>query len=370
MSNELIKRGHRVRGIQQLEPIYSEWKDTIKEFNVLDGSDDVEEADAERMVYEYKNFIEKEGKSDVVLATHVPVMTYACYKALLLFNLVNTIPIISWVHGSLLCYRGDSKKLLSFSDAYFAISSQIKAELEKLNQNKPIYLVNNSVNFDGKLIERDKEKLNVYGDGEDRGWLHFMAKDLLIDKNISWHGWISNVWEAVDKADLLVLPSKYEGFPLVVLEALSKGIPVAATKTSGVLSCIEEGVNGWLFDIGDYDQLGEILNRIQRDKSILPLREVCIKSVEKYSVKNITDNFENCILKEFNKKMDFIKIKGIINDIENVSVLNKIAIINYNLAILLYNAKEYEMALDYLKGIKNKDIEVLELENLINEDIK
>ena len=39
MSNELIKRGHRVRGIQQLEPIYSEWKDTIKEFNVLDDVD-------------------------------------------------------------------------------------------------------------------------------------------------------------------------------------------------------------------------------------------------------------------------------------------------------------------------------------------
>ena len=458
ISNELLKRGHRVRVIQELEPIYSEWKDTMKEFYVLDSSMATEEVNLEDIAYKYKEFIEKEGKPDVILATHVPLMPYVCCRALVLSGLVGTIPIISWIHGSLFCYGGDKDGMLSFADAHFAISSQIKAELEKINQNKPIYLVNNPVNFGGKLIERDEEKLNimylgrlspekdvstllqaleglngkwelnVYGDGVDREGLSLMAKDLAIDNNIRWHGWIDNAWESVEKADLLVLPSQYEGFPLVVLEALSKGIPVAATKTSGVLSCIEEGVNGWLFDIGDYNQLGEILNRIQSDKSILPSREVCIESVEKYSVKNITDNFENCILKVYKRKKDSIKINCIINDIkndkdlsdnlkslnnidieqvrtevlkyastENISVLNKIAIMNYNsenydyvfpylqiayemdnsneetlynLAVLLYNVKEYEMALGYLKGIKNKYIEVLELENLINEEIK
>lgn len=458
ISNELIKRGHRVRVIQELEPIYSEWKDTMKEFYVLDSSMTAKEVNTEDIAYKYKEFIEKEGKPDVILATHVPLMTYVCCRALVLSGLVGTIPIISWIHGSLFCYGGDKDGLLGFADAHFAISSQIKAELEALNENKPIYLVNNPVNFGGKLIERDEEKLNimylgrlspekrihtllqaleglsgkwelnVYGDGIEREGLSLMAKDLAIDENIRWHGWIDNAWESVEKADLLVLPSQYEGFPLVVLEALSKGIPVASSKVSGVLSCIEEGVNGWLFDIGDYNQLGEILNRIQSDKSILPSREVCIESVEKYSVKNITDNFENCILKVYKRKKDSIKINCIINDIkddkdlsdnlkslnnidieqvktevlkyastENISVLNKIAIMNYNsenydyvfpylqiayemdnsneetlynLAVLLYNVKEYEMALGYLKGIKNKDIEVLELENLINEGIK
>ena len=99
ISNELIKRGHRVRVIQELEPIYSEWKDTMKEFYVLDSSMATEEVNLEDIAYKYKEFIEKEGKPDFILATHVPLMPYVCCRALVLSGLVGTIPIISWIHG-------------------------------------------------------------------------------------------------------------------------------------------------------------------------------------------------------------------------------------------------------------------------------
>lgn len=463
ISNELTKRGHRVRVIQTVEPMYSEWKESVDEFYVLDSSISLNDRNAELTVEKYKEFILKEGKPDIILCTHVPVMTYICYKALALSKLLGTIPLISWIHGSLYCYRGNNKELMSFADAHFAISKEIQSDLKEMFNDKPVYLVNNPLDVDKKLIERDTEKLNiiyvgrlakekmmdtilkavsnlkgewqlnVYGDGEEGQDLVKMSYDLNIQDNIKWYGWRDDPWADIDKGDILINASEYEGFGMVLIEALCRGIPVVASKTGGALNSIEDGVNGWLFDIDNYDELSEILNRIQIDKSILPSKEVCKKSVEKYSIRNVVDNFEDYIIKECSKKKKLsaensLKLICLIEDIENdieledkveslnnidieqvrkfmfkhnsaknILVLNKIAIINYNLknydyvfsylqiayemdnsfdetlynlSVMLYNVQEYKKAFNYLKDIRNKSREILELEKLISDKIK
>ena len=463
ISNELTKRGHRVRVMQAVEPIYSEWRESIDEFYVFDSSIEYNDTNPEWTVERYKEFLLREGKPDIILCTHVPVMTYICCKALALSGLLGTIPLISWIHGSVYCYRGNNEELMSFADAHFAISKEIQSSLKKMFNNKPVYLVNNPVDVDKELIERDTEKLNiiyvgrltqekkvdtilkavsklkgnwqlnVYGDGEEGQELVEMSYDLNIQDNIRWHGWRDDPWGDIDKGDILINSSEYEGFGMVIIEALCRGIPVAASKTGGALNSIEDGVNGWLFDVDDYNQLSEILNRVQTDKSILPSREVCKKSVEKYSTRNVVDNFENYILKECSKKKELssensLELIRLIEDIEKeielednlaslnkvnikqirkfmimhntdkyILFLNKVAIINYNLenydyvfpylqiayemnndfeetlynlSVMLYNVQEYKMALNYLKNIRNRSREILELKKLISDKIK
>lgn len=52
-------------------------------------------------------------------------------------------------------------------------------------------------------------------------------------------------------ADLLVLPSLFEGLPLVVLEAMAAGLPVVATDTPGTAEAVQPGATGWLASVGD-----------------------------------------------------------------------------------------------------------------------
>ncbi len=61
-------------------------------------------------------------------------------------------------------------------------------------------------------------------------------------------------------ADLFVLPSQFEGLPLVVLEAMSAGMPVVGTRVCGTSEAVGDGVTGWLVEDGDPHALAAAIN--------------------------------------------------------------------------------------------------------------
>lgn len=72
----------------------------------------------------------------------------------------------------------------------------------------------------------------MIGDGELRQELHDLAEKLAA--NVEFTGFLPNPWEKLRKGDVLVLTSKFEGKPLVIEEALIRGIPVLAMKLYGL----------------------------------------------------------------------------------------------------------------------------------------
>lgn len=86
--------------------------------------------------------------------------------------------------------------------------------------------------------------VDVVGDGPLRGELEHQARTLGVQGSVAFHGFLANPYPLVRDADALVLPSRYEGFPNVVLEALACGTPVIATPAAGGLSEIVDGVAG------------------------------------------------------------------------------------------------------------------------------
>lgn len=80
-----------------------------------------------------------------------------------------------------------------------------------------------------------KIELNVIGDGDDLHKLRHLITKLLPQINVVFHGWMSEPWVEAYKADLLVIPSRFEGVPLVMLEALELNIDVVATARDGML---------------------------------------------------------------------------------------------------------------------------------------
>jgi glycosyltransferase involved in cell wall biosynthesis len=99
-------------------------------------------------------------------------------------------------------------------------------------------------------------RLHVLGDGPERAALEARATRLGTADRVEFAGFLDNPYPWFRHADLFVLPSRYEGFPNVVLEALALGTPVVAFACPGG-SAVVDGVNGWTVPSGDVGALAD-----------------------------------------------------------------------------------------------------------------
>jgi glycosyltransferase involved in cell wall biosynthesis len=113
----------------------------------------------------------------------------------------------------------------------------------------------------------------LIGDGPLEQEIRAMARRLPIPEMVEIRGWCHPV-AAYQAADLLVMPSRYEGFGLVGAEALACGTPVLRSRTGGFRRMIGEGVTGWGCDGEDEDDFVtkalQILGDRQRLASMRP----------------------------------------------------------------------------------------------------
>ncbi|HKV98950.1 MAG TPA: glycosyltransferase family 4 protein [Vicinamibacterales bacterium] len=104
--------------------------------------------------------------------------------------------------------------------------------------------------------KREDILLDVLGDGEDRAAMEVAVRDAGLSNCVLFHGWLSTeaVAERLGAADVLILPSNFEGMPIAVMEALAAGCSVVASRVSG-LEDYESDVDGRevlrLFSIAD-----------------------------------------------------------------------------------------------------------------------
>lgn len=113
------------------------------------------------------------------------------------------------------------------------------------------------------------------------------VEDLVCFPGLVTHG--EELWAFYDQADVFVLSSNSEGTPKVILEAMARGLPVIATKVSGVPSVIRHMENGLLFQPGDVSTLCEHLTLIQRDKELRNrIIQKGIETARKYTVETVT----------------------------------------------------------------------------------
>jgi glycosyltransferase involved in cell wall biosynthesis len=76
------------------------------------------------------------------------------------------------------------------------------------------------------------------------------------------------VLQAYDRADVFVLPSRFESFPRVLLEAMASGLPIVATRVGGVSELVAEGENGLLVPPDDPPALAEAIRRLAEDPEL------------------------------------------------------------------------------------------------------
>ena len=93
--------------------------------------------------------------------------------------------------------------------------------------------------------------LLLVGDGPERTKLQQDVVRLGISDRVHFAGWQADVPPILAAAELLVLPSNWEGMPNVVLEAMAAGKPVLATRAEGVVELLGPGADEQTIPIGD-----------------------------------------------------------------------------------------------------------------------
>jgi glycosyltransferase involved in cell wall biosynthesis len=91
----------------------------------------------------------------------------------------------------------------------------------------------------------------IVGDGERRGPLEAMARDLGLDRRVRFLGWRADLDRLYADLDVVVLTSKNEGSPVALIEAMAAGRPVVSTRAGGVEDVVTDGESGRLVPVGD-----------------------------------------------------------------------------------------------------------------------
>jgi glycosyltransferase involved in cell wall biosynthesis len=99
---------------------------------------------------------------------------------------------------------------------------------------------------------------HLIGDGPQRATLEHDIRERGLENEIRLTGWLDTqrIWTELRESDVLVLPSNFEGMPVVVMEALSAGCAIVASRVSGVEDAAQDPrASGVVFthDIGDTD---------------------------------------------------------------------------------------------------------------------
>lgn len=136
-------------------------------------------------------------------------------------------------------------------------------------------------------------KVWFVGDGELRAELEALADGYGLSDVIHFLGRRENVFELLSQANLMVLPSLYEGLPINIIEGMDAGLPVIATDIPGTRELVIHGETGWLVPPRDPAALAEMIQKVfvepqQTEKIRRKAKETSVR----YSMEETASRYE------------------------------------------------------------------------------
>ena len=127
------------------------------------------------------------------------------------------------------------------------------------------------INASDYLLKKGCKDIHVQiaGKGEEYAKLSGLINDLGLASHVELLGVRNDVLGLMQKSDIFVMPSRYEGLSIAMIEALACGLPVIASDAPGLRDYIVHNENGMHFPVGDYKAMAECIMRILEDRDLL-----------------------------------------------------------------------------------------------------
>jgi glycosyltransferase involved in cell wall biosynthesis len=139
-------------------------------------------------------------------------------------------------------------------------------------------------------------RLLVIGDGTQRGKLEASLREAALEDRVTWLGAVDAV-QYMPAMDILAIPSMYEGFPYVLLEALHAGLPVVSTPVGGVKEGIIPGRNGIIVPHHPLEPLVAALRQLGLDANLRQkMAQASREHAVFFSVPRLVDTLESLYL--------------------------------------------------------------------------
>ncbi|MBV9508194.1 MAG: N-acetyl-alpha-D-glucosaminyl L-malate synthase BshA [Acidobacteriia bacterium] len=206
------------------------------------------------------------------------------------FGIANEISVIkNFVNCEL--YHPDNEKKAA---ANYALAGE--KLLIHLSNFRPVKRVLDCIRILAEVRKHVPAHLLMVGDGPDRGPAEYLARELKIDRHISFLGKQNHVERLIPLAHVLLMPSELESFGLAALEAMACGVVPVATRVGGVPELITDGEDGYLEAPGDIAALAARVVTLLTDEDLQyrMAKTGRWNAAERYCPEKIIPKYERC----------------------------------------------------------------------------
>jgi N-acetyl-alpha-D-glucosaminyl L-malate synthase BshA len=123
--------------------------------------------------------------------------------------------------------------------------------LMHISNFRPVKRVNDCVRILAEVVKATPAHLYMVGDGPDRPEAHRLARELGLDRHVTFMGKQDHVERLFPRMHALLMPSEMESCGLGALEAMACGVPPVVTRVGGLPELVTDGVDGFLEPVGD-----------------------------------------------------------------------------------------------------------------------
>ena len=137
-----------------------------------------------------------------------------------------------------------------------------------------------------------RPQLTCYGDGPELPEIRRRILEMGLEKQVVFGGLCDDVFPRLSHADVFLLPSKWEGIPMTVIEAMGTGLPVIASRVGGLPDMIGDGKEGLLIDPTP-EALAAAVSRLLSDEDLRQaLGTAAVEAAQRFSVQTMARNYE------------------------------------------------------------------------------
>ncbi len=135
--------------------------------------------------------------------------------------------------------------------------------------------------------------LLLCGDGPEAGTAHRLARELGVQERVHFIGVQEDMAPIMSIADVFLLPSTYESFGLVALEAMACEVPVVCSRIGGLPEVVTEGVSGFLRPVGDIPAMAEAVLQVLSSDRLPEMRHQARRlAVQRFGTSRILPQIE------------------------------------------------------------------------------